>query len=1028
MFTGTKPKVRRSLFNKSNKSETIPFSTDLPLLGDRSRPVAQKSKTFLDSATARRKAYVPSVQPYPSKRQTRSNKSQPLVERVDNPESILRKNKSSPWQKLRTKIENTPSLLTVITNLISPRSSIPELIVDTVSSVNPFGSVGYSNDLLATTAERTHAPSAPVICDNLYADGHTVQPTDSEHCLGATGGPEGPRDSSQRELPVTRPSSSVKSPRESLEFRDSVPVARSFHPTGLYPTNELLPLQRNTFETFKPDSNSSPKGTGQDILFPSQPQPERTPFDYFNTADSQTSPVTGVASDEPRTSNTLKLIREYFGLSGEYSPVDIGQRLCDDLPSSSPHRYNFAESSSHPVSCLRQATSEGPDSFPSRICHGNLEISNSRSSSELGCRPKVRFDLRNIETAKENPFSTILSPPVAFSDRIRDTSSERVRQLDFTIRTERDETVPTERRETDDLIQFNEQRESTCSAQDNLRSQQTIETNQPYRESQLSEATSCDHSVLSPSKHQPQATQVNTLSKETSPIQSNQFHVNSASDIRFLDPPKYVKTFRNIECNESDSDSDSDNNGCGNESATSRRKSPEAVATSISPRKNEPKIYNKRSTVDTMSFSNTHQMADVSVPPVGDLNDYQKGQRALTMLIQLPNFSGSPATRFDRWIKLFENIVSMSNWSDEEKVNMLITKMTDRAHDILQNVLESYTMEYQSVKNILHERFHGSETEDYYRKKFDAAERKPQETVLDFAFRLKTIFQRAYPPLSAKETASERETRHLFLRQKFLQGLDPSLRSKLRHKSYEKFEHMIRDAQKYSIRLDEDKDEKTKREFVNAVTSPPAVPELKEMVEAMKINNDTINAIATSLKFGNKPADKPVVSPPEATASNYKLLSDSIAKLIQDNLKSQLNNLPQNRGQFNNFPQTNRQQFPNQQFNHNPRNRAPFQHQQQASSFRPRYNSPPQPFNNFNGPPQPYNHFNGPPQSSVSCTYCGRRGHSQNVCRQLQKQTLEAGSPPICYTCRGIGHFASNCPSKNNRPNLPGSNRNQGNA
>ena len=33
---------------------------------------------------------------------------------------------------------------------------------------------------------------------------------------------------------------------------------------------------------------------------------------------------------------------------------------------------------------------------------------------------------------------------------------------------------------------------------------------------------------------------------------------------------------------------------------------------------------------------------------------------------------------------------------------------------------------------------------------------------------------------------------------------------------------MIIDAQKYSIRLEEDKDEKTKREFINAVSNPSA--------------------------------------------------------------------------------------------------------------------------------------------------------------------------------------------------------------
>jgi hypothetical protein len=55
---------------------------------------------------------------------------------------------------------------------------------------------------------------------------------------------------------------------------------------------------------------------------------------------------------------------------------------------------------------------------------------------------------------------------------------------------------------------------------------------------------------------------------------------------------------------------------------------------------------------------------------LGDLNDLKKGNRALTMLLQLPNFSGGPKSiRFDRWIKLFDNIVAMSNWKDDETVN-----------------------------------------------------------------------------------------------------------------------------------------------------------------------------------------------------------------------------------------------------------------------------------------------------------------------------------------------------------------------
>ncbi len=413
-----------------------------------------------------------------------------------------------------------------------------------------------------------------------------------------------------------------------------------------------------------------------------------------------------------------------------------------------------------------------------------------------------------------------------------------------------------------------------------------------------------------------------------------------------------------------------------------------------------------------MGWSNQHQMAG-SAPPVGNLNDYQKGQRALTMLLQLPSFSGGPVTRFDRWIKLFENIVTMSNWTPEEKVNMLVTKMTDKAHDILQNIMECYTNEYEGIKDILHELFHGSETEDFYQKKFEDSERKPQESVLDYAFRLKTIFQRAYPP-RAGETSSEGDTRHLFLRQKFLQGLDSSLRSKLRHKPCKKFEDMVRDAQKYSIRMEEDKDEKTKREFISAVSNPSVVatpPEFKEMVEAMKINNDTINAIATSLRFGSKPPEKQVVSPPEMNTNSCKQLSAMIAKAIQENLHSCL---PQNQGQFNTFPSAQRQQFPrNQQFNSFPGNRPNYQPPQQAN-----------PFSNPNRP----NRFNTP-RSPIICEFCGYQGHSQNSCMKLMnKKALELGTPPICYSCRNIGHRSYDCPNRTNKPSFPGSNGPQGNA
>ncbi len=58
------------------------------------------------------------------------------------------------------------------------------------------------------------------------------------------------------------------------------------------------------------------------------------------------------------------------------------------------------------------------------------------------------------------------------------------------------------------------------------------------------------------------------------------------------------------------------------------------------------------------------------------------------MLNQIQKYSGSPAVRFDRCIKLFDNVVAMSKWNNADIVNMLSTKMSGEAYDLLQNKIE----------------------------------------------------------------------------------------------------------------------------------------------------------------------------------------------------------------------------------------------------------------------------------------------------------------------------------------------------
>ena len=211
------------------------------------------------------------------------------------------------------------------------------------------------------------------------------------------------------------------------------------------------------------------------------------------------------------------------------------------------------------------------------------------------------------------------------------------------------------------------------------------------------------------------------------------------------------------------------------------------------------------------SFS---QPATVSQMALADLQSVHKGNRAVTMLLQVPSFNGDPSTmRFDRWIKLFDNIVAMSNWTDDEIVNMLVTKVTGATNEMLQNILDSVTKEYAEIKKLLQERFHGNEDQDYFQSQLEEVKRKPGENVLEYGFRLKNVFERGYP----KQT--EENTRFAMLRHKFLSGLDIPLKNKVRYKKFKHYEELLHETDKYDRRIESENEENNRQVSVDAVTA-----------------------------------------------------------------------------------------------------------------------------------------------------------------------------------------------------------------
>ncbi len=218
-----------------------------------------------------------------------------------------------------------------------------------------------------------------------------------------------------------------------------------------------------------------------------------------------------------------------------------------------------------------------------------------------------------------------------------------------------------------------------------------------------------------------------------------------------------------------------------------------------------------------MGFSDsTENISASSTSLLSSMLQFYKQQQAYTLLVQLPMFSGNPSVRFDRWIRQFENIAP--SLSPTEKVHMLAQKFTGPANEFLHNILDSdpdFSLDYDYVKTILHQNYHGFETEDYHQKKFDTCKREAEENVIDFAYHLKTILCKAYPSSSVKKPDSNKKIHLKLFRQKFLGELQPDLRYKIQFKNVETIDDLIFLAQKYSIRIANLKEDQRKQNFHN---------------------------------------------------------------------------------------------------------------------------------------------------------------------------------------------------------------------
>jgi hypothetical protein len=404
--------------------------------------------------------------------------------------------------------------------------------------------------------------------------------------------------------------------------------------------------------------------------------------------------------------------------------------------------------------------------------------------------------------------------------------------------------------------------------------------------------------------------------------------------------------------------------------------------------------------------------------PSQNFSDTYKGRGAMTMLNQIQNYTGSPAVRFDRWIKLFDNVVAMSNWNNAYIVNMLSTKMSGEAHDFLQNIMERVTQEYSSIKSLFQENFHGDEDSDYYQGKFDEIQRKPKENILNYAFHFKKMYQR----LSFKQTriGGRKSDSATFSPSEMFARPRAGATTYCTLQKVFYFEELVAVTQKYATKVQLDQHSKDQNVFVNAVAANDQKDSL--IVQAIEKQNETIFAIVTSLKMGNKPSEANVYNN-SAQNSNFDNRLDrlngsiiNLGGLMQANMETN-NSLNQNSvGQS--YQQNHQSSAPRNNFNkqwQNTRFQQPVGRETYLFDSQPsHYPNPNFPLLDFSLQP-PVPQFPQPPPPRTFPQAIQQPPHQPNI----QLQQVDHPFPPqigserrLCYSCRQRGHKIKDCPDR----------------
>lgn len=350
--------------------------------------------------------------------------------------------------------------------------------------------------------------------------------------------------------------------------------------------------------------------------------------------------------------------------------------------------------------------------------------------------------------------------------------------------------------------------------------------------------------------------------------------------------------------------------------------------------------------------------------------DIQRQQQAISLLQSLNAFSGSSPVDglkpvgFKQWVRQFEAIVKIAKWTEESKVNLLSTKLTDLAADALEEFFRKNKgrQTYEVVKKFLIDRFHSNETRQLFVKEYKECRREAGETIIDFAWRLKKLFSLAYPQIGNQSSSSAMDS---VLMDKFIEGLPFEIRYKVKHKEFARFDDLVKVANKFSNSYDEERREKDERKLVAQIKHVSYQTEPQIMGEMRELKMQT-----------------------QAILEEMKQVAAFQSRQMYQQGPTEPNQTPWHGQQRSPFPSYNGQN----QFQNQGSFRSGATRQGRVNNQRKNYNP------------------------SAFCEYCNTPGHFRNECRQY---LISIGA---CFHCQQTGHVRAQCPvlqrSQQQGPNI----------